>query len=664
MSARAALAALAVIVGVATTAPAAVVIDSFDAPGEGLNDLAPASPVGGNDGTTLGGQRRAVLEAAAAIWSGVLGSPVPIHVAVAFDPLACNASTAILGSTGPNCFHFNFDGALVKRTWYPASLANFLHGSDLCDSADCETCFAADMTVQLNSTVGTTCPLPLVWYYGLDGNPPFGAVDFLTVVLHELAHGLGFLSLVNPSGAKLEDLDDAYMRFLEDHTTGKRYPDMTNAERAAASVATGDLHWVGPTTVAASGVLTDGVDPGTGHVEMYAPASFVPGSSVSHFTVAASPNELMEPSYTQPLFDVGLARWVLTDIGWALACGDGVVQPGEACDDGNRRDGDCCSSTCQLAFAGAPCTSADLCTVGGACDVGGTCVGGVAATCDDGNVCTDDACRPGTGCAHFTNDGPCDDGIACSSGDHCALGRCTGDWTCEPDGYQLYKTSRQSGAAKLPGQLVHLLDSFEHRWVRTSTTLGLARAAALAPDAPHVPAVSLECFKAKDRPIPSTPFAGRRVTVSHALGTATLDARKTAALCVAALTDPTAPPGDAIAHHVDHYRCYQAKTSPGSTPLAPQIVDVVDEYGTRPHTVGKPALYCNPTLVEQNGYLIDVIDDPDARLTCYQVKDAGGAPFERQNAFTRHRFGTEALRVVKSRLLCLPSTLVSIEPLP
>lgn len=31
----------------------------------------------------------------------------------------------------------------------------------------------------------------------------------------------------------------------------------------------------------------------------------------------------------------------------APVCGNGVVEPGEACDDGNQRDGDCCSASCQ-----------------------------------------------------------------------------------------------------------------------------------------------------------------------------------------------------------------------------------------------------------------------------------------------------------------------------
>jgi uncharacterized delta-60 repeat protein len=38
-----------------------------------------------------------------------------------------------------------------------------------------------------------------------------------------------------------------------------------------------------------------------------------------------------------------LARYLPGDI-----CGNGILEPGEQCDDGNTADGDCCSSTCQL----------------------------------------------------------------------------------------------------------------------------------------------------------------------------------------------------------------------------------------------------------------------------------------------------------------------------
>jgi hypothetical protein len=161
-----------------------------------------------------------------------------------------------------------------------------------------------------------------VWYYGLDRNPPGTKIDFVTVVLHELGHGLGFDSLVDlDTGQKVLGFDDTYMVFLEDHRTGKLYPNMSNAERVAASTATGNLHWGGPNVVAVSRQrLTAGVDP-NGHVEMFAPNPQQPGSSVSHFSTSLSPNELMEPQFTVPLHDVGLAKELLADIGWLPSSG-------------------------------------------------------------------------------------------------------------------------------------------------------------------------------------------------------------------------------------------------------------------------------------------------------------------------------------------------------
>ena len=63
------------------------------------------------------------------------------------------------------------------------------------------------------------------------------------------------------------------------------------------------------------------------------------------------------------------------------ACGDGLRNLGEHCDDGNSVDGDCCSSTCEPETAGSPCTTADsTCTIN-ACDGAGTCVHTLPTAC-------------------------------------------------------------------------------------------------------------------------------------------------------------------------------------------------------------------------------------------------------------------------------------------
>jgi len=80
-------------------------------------------------------------------------------------------------------------------------------------------------------------------------------------------------------------------------------------------------------------------------------------------------------------------------------CGDGVIETGEQCDDGNTANGDCCSSTCQLAPNGTACTDHNFCTgpdacqdgvCTGACRVGRACgrvCGGNLQCAQDGSAC-------------------------------------------------------------------------------------------------------------------------------------------------------------------------------------------------------------------------------------------------------------------------------------
>lgn len=293
-------------------ASSTITIINLDGAGIGLNDPTPMAPVGGNPGTTLGAQRFNAMQFAADTWEVLLDSPVQIRVGSSFTALFCNASSATLGQAGPNTVHRDFAGAPVTGTWYPAALASSLAGTDLAPGTD-------DIGATFNSSIGTTCSFPSTFYYGFNESPPGGAIDFTTIVLHEIGHGLGFLTFVDlASGAKLLGFDDTFMRSLEDHSTTKLYPTMTNAERIAASIDTGDLHWVGALVVGASGGLTGGVGP-SGHVRMYAPNPQAPGSSVSHYDTAVTPNELMEPLYTGPNHNVTLTFDLLRDIGWTTS---------------------------------------------------------------------------------------------------------------------------------------------------------------------------------------------------------------------------------------------------------------------------------------------------------------------------------------------------------
>lgn len=316
---RAALALLAVLT--CWSAPrafaATIIINNLDGAGEGFNDPTLWAPTGGNPATTVGQARLNAFQYAANIWGSYLNSTVTIQVDSSFDPLACTATWAVLGSAGAQTVHRSFASTLpypapVANTWYPQALANAINGADLAPGQ-------ADIRAQFNSSLGNPGCMPgTAWYYGLDAKPPPGAIDLVTVLLHEFGHGEGFVTFVNLStGAKFMGFDDAYMLNLENHgAIPALYPAMTDAQRVAASIADPNLHWVGANVLAEAAAipLTAGF-PGA-HVQMFAPPIAQPGSSVSHFHTALSPDELMEPFDTGPHRDLCLTLALMKDIGW------------------------------------------------------------------------------------------------------------------------------------------------------------------------------------------------------------------------------------------------------------------------------------------------------------------------------------------------------------
>jgi hypothetical protein len=290
---------------------ATMVIDNADPAGQGLNDPTPFTPVGGNNATTLGAARLAVFQQAAALWGAQLTSAVPIHVMAQMTPLPCNATSSVLASTGAGSVHRDFPSAPVPSTWYPAALANALAGTDLAPAN-------ADIETQFNSAQGSSgCQTGSTFYLGLDGHPSGSQIDMLTVLLHELAHGLGFQTFTDFStGAKLSGLDDAFLLAVrEQGATPTALSAMTDAQRVTAGVSDPNLYWSGALVQAAASTLTAGLI--AGHVRLYAPSTLAPGSSVSHYSNALAPNELLEPFYTGPIRNLTLTRDLLLDAGWS-----------------------------------------------------------------------------------------------------------------------------------------------------------------------------------------------------------------------------------------------------------------------------------------------------------------------------------------------------------
>jgi cysteine-rich repeat protein len=82
------------------------------------------------------------------------------------------------------------------------------------------------------------------------------------------------------------------------------------------------------------------------------------------------------------------------------SCGDGAVTEGEQCDDGNAIDGDGCSATCQSDSQPPMCGNSAVET-GEGCDDGNTIDGdGCSATCFSEGICGNGVLDPGEQCDH------------------------------------------------------------------------------------------------------------------------------------------------------------------------------------------------------------------------------------------------------------------------
>lgn len=306
------LLALMLLSFVSTAFATTITLVNNDGFNEGFNDNgAPFSGQTGNSGSTLGQQRLNVFKAAADYWEARINSPVAIKVGINFDSLDCNSNSAILGSAGPNFAFFDFPGAPIANTWYVEAVANSLAGSD-------GEPRLTDISATFNSRIDNNngCLSGTNWWLGINSPAPRGTIGLFDTVLHEIGHGLGFLSLVSQGGARFDNRNDAYSYQLRDAQTGKLWRNMSNAERSLSAVNQGNLVWNGANATNNSSHLSSSSRTG-GRIRMYAPNPYRGGSSVSHWDTILSPDELMEPSATLTSDDRSTLQ-LLKDVGWEL----------------------------------------------------------------------------------------------------------------------------------------------------------------------------------------------------------------------------------------------------------------------------------------------------------------------------------------------------------
>jgi hypothetical protein len=223
----------------AASASAKITIVNTNAPGVGFNDRTKAKRVGGNPGKTLGEQRLIAFQFAADVWGSTLTSPVEIKIQASFEPLACDASSAVLGSAGTLQIFSDFPNAPEANTWYPEALANKLAGVDVDPAGN-------DIRARFNSEIGgANCLAGTGWYLGLDGQHG-NDIDLVAVLLHEFGHGLGFASYIDETkGTSIQGKLDIYSTHLRDNTTGKTWGEMSSAQRKASAINPRNVVWDG-----------------------------------------------------------------------------------------------------------------------------------------------------------------------------------------------------------------------------------------------------------------------------------------------------------------------------------------------------------------------------------------------------------------------------------
>lgn len=290
-----------------------------DASGVGFNDPAPFTPEGGNNATTLGAARLNVLQEAGRVWGSLLTSTVTIVVdARVLDTLSCTSNLATLATAGPLNAYRNPSGP-QPDVYFPSALADALAGTNVGGGT------TADIRVNVNPAVNNnpSCLNGTRFYYGFDHAGAPNQPDLLQVLLHEIAHGLGFLSFVDLTTGQgfiesgVERLG-SYDQYIIDESLGLSWVSLTAQQRLQAATHSGFLAWTGTN---ANRWRTRYVDGSTlnGRLRLYAPTPIAAGSSVSHWDTSLSPNALMEPfrNPTTTSF-TDITSCALKDIGWTV----------------------------------------------------------------------------------------------------------------------------------------------------------------------------------------------------------------------------------------------------------------------------------------------------------------------------------------------------------
>jgi hypothetical protein len=251
-------------------------------------------------------EAQAAFQYAVNIWQSLLTSPVTIRVQATWTPLAAG----VLGSAGTTALYTRIDGSTRSDVRYPVALAEKIAGRELNNNA-------ADINAQFSSTFN--------WYLGTDAKPGAGQYDLVSVVLHELGHGLGFQAGTSYSTTSLQGSYSEppinFATFIENEagqliTDTRLFPNPSTT--LGTQFVSNALYFDSPLARAANNTTSTDKRP-----KLYAPTAFSSGSSISHLDegtyTAGNENSLMSPQFgaAEAIHSPGpITMAIFNEIGW------------------------------------------------------------------------------------------------------------------------------------------------------------------------------------------------------------------------------------------------------------------------------------------------------------------------------------------------------------
>ena len=256
--------------------------------------------------TGFSSQAKVATEFAASILETILPADTRLTIVANWDTIL---TAGVLGQTSITGYAEGFGiDALNPMALYPVALAEKIAGRNLND----------DLQGDMRLTINSTQP----WYLGTDGNTPVGKYDLVTVVLHEICHGLGIYDSFSTDGTIgwYGSTPWIYDTFIENNS-GNKLTDTLKFKNYSAALKSeltgGQLYFNGPLLTKYCQLNNYSIL----RAKLWAPSKWDPGSSISHLdeNTTLPVNFLMTPAidFGEAIHNPGKYTFsILGDLGW------------------------------------------------------------------------------------------------------------------------------------------------------------------------------------------------------------------------------------------------------------------------------------------------------------------------------------------------------------